>query len=204
MRALVSYSDALAWQPEHGTEILLVPFDAPTTLRRFTVDAFYQWHFASAREAAGDIVVDFVRYPDFASNECVTRIVGQLARATITNTSLHTQPLADIPLEFPSAVGDAVFAVGCSPASPVGDRLVRVDPTGAVLERELGPSHVPSEPIHVPGPDGGWILSLVYAPAEAASHVAILTARDLRPVARAWFAQPIPFTLHGAWRAGPG
>lgn len=197
---LVSYSDALDWQPQHGTEVLVIPLDAPTNVMRFTVDAFYQWHFASAREHGNALLVDFVRYPDFASNASAPHIGGQLVRATITGSSLSLQPLADTPLEFPHATRDAVFAIGRGPTSPLADRVVRIGATD-IVERELGPSHVPSEPIFVPTPDGGYILSVVYAPAEQASHVAILSAEDLRPVARAWFAQAIPFTLHGAWRA---
>ena len=195
----VSYSDALAWQPTLGTEVLIIPIDAPASMTRFTVEPFYQWHFASAGESAEAIVVDFVRYPDFASNESITRIGGELVRATITGSAMRMEPLADIALEFPHATSDAVYAVGRGRMSPLGDRIVRVA-GGSVVERELTASEVPSEPIHVPGPDGGWVLSLVYAPAEQASHVAVMTATELRPLARVWFDQPIPFTLHGAWR----
>lgn len=195
---LVSYSDALQWQPHHGTEVLIIPLDAPATATRFTVDAFFQWHFASARESADGLVVDFVRYPDFASNESLAHIGGQLVEATIGGTSIRMEPHADAVLEFPHATHDAVYALGRGRASAHCDRIVRV--AGAsVLVRELGPSNVPSEPIHVAGPDGGWVLSLVYAAAEHASHVAVLAAKDLRPLARVWFDQPIPFTLHGAW-----
>ncbi len=196
---LASYSDALQWQPHHGTEVLIIPLDAPASITRFTVDAFYQWHFASARESGDGLVVDFVRYPDFASNESIARIGGQLVRATISGTSLRVVPLADAVLEFPHATSDAVYALGRGQASERCDRIVRVA-DGSMLVRELGPSEVPSEPIHVPCPDGGWLLSLVYSPPERASHVAVLRATDLRPLARVWFDQPIPFTLHGAWR----
>lgn len=197
---LVSYSDALAWRPDLGTEVLIIPIDAPATATRFTVDPFYQWHFASAHERGGELVVDFVRYPDFASNESITRIGGQLVRATIAGTTMGMEPLADAALEFPHATSDAVYGVGRGRGSQLADRIVRVA-NGSVLVRELGPSEVPSEPIHVAGPDGGWMLSLIYAPAERASYVAVLDATDLRPLARVWFDQPIPFTLHGAWRA---
>jgi carotenoid cleavage dioxygenase-like enzyme len=109
------------------------------------------------------------------------------------------EPLASAAVEFPHATRDAVYAVGRGPASELGDRIVRIA-NGSVLERELGTSAAPSEPIHVPGPDGGWVLSLVHASAERASYVEVLDAADLRPLARVWFEQAIPFTLHGAWR----
>ena len=42
----------------------------------FTADAFFTWHYANAFERGGEIVVDFVRYPDFDSN----RWLGELFR----------------------------------------------------------------------------------------------------------------------------
>ncbi len=63
-----SFGENLEWKPELGTEVVVVPIDAPDQVIRFTTDAFYQWHFANAFEREGRLVVDLVEYPDFASN----------------------------------------------------------------------------------------------------------------------------------------
>jgi carotenoid cleavage dioxygenase-like enzyme len=216
---LVSYSDALQWRPELGTEVIVIPIDDPASVIRFTIDPFFQWHLAAAHERGDEIVVDVVRYPDFTSNRWIGALPGGLdtphapgclARATIDRTrrTATLVPASDVSLEFP--VVDThdpgrIFAIAHSSSAPNGpfDRIVGVDlATGGVRDVELPPGHLPTEPIHVPGPDGGWLLSLVYDAASTASHVAVIDASTLGVVARAWFDHHIPFTLHGAWVAG--
>ncbi|HSP80354.1 MAG TPA: carotenoid oxygenase family protein, partial [Myxococcaceae bacterium] len=67
----------------------------------------------------------------------------------------------------------------------------------------------PSEPLFIPragasAEDDGYLLSLVYDGLRHASHLAVFDARHLEagPLARAWFEQPIPFTVHGVWVPG--
>ncbi|HEX9103851.1 MAG TPA: carotenoid oxygenase family protein, partial [Polyangia bacterium] len=38
---LGTFGDNLRWRPDEGTEVLVVPIDAPSAVRRFTVPAFY-------------------------------------------------------------------------------------------------------------------------------------------------------------------
>jgi all-trans-8'-apo-beta-carotenal 15,15'-oxygenase len=198
---LVSYSDALQWRPELGTEVLVIPLDEPERVTRFTVDPFFHWHVASAYSRDREVVVHLVRYPDFASNAGLTAIGGELVRVTIEGSSLVSEPVTDVAVEFPHATPEAVFALGRRAPSGLLDRVVRVGAAGGCTEAVFDPGQVPSEPIFVPSDDddGGWILSLVYAATEQASHVAVLRASDLECVARVWFDHPIPYTLHGSW-----
>jgi carotenoid cleavage dioxygenase-like enzyme len=215
---LLSYSDALAWRPELGTEVIVIPLDDPEASVRFTTDAFFQWHLASARETRDGIVVDVVRYPDFESNRWIGGLVrgeqhafahGRLARARIdlARRTLQMEPVCDASIEFPvPSVRDAdhVFAVAHAPGSPHGlyDRVIRIDArTGMAREHVLGADQFPSEPIVIAGRDRDWLLTLVYDAQAHASHVAVLDADDLVVVARAWFDHHIPFTLHGTWFA---
>jgi all-trans-8'-apo-beta-carotenal 15,15'-oxygenase len=76
-----SFSDNMMWEPELGTEVVVVPLDQPDRPIRMQTEPFFQWHFANAYErrshsggSNGEIAVDLVRYPDFRSN----RYVGQL------------------------------------------------------------------------------------------------------------------------------
>src|SRR5688500_16475391 len=102
-----SFDKLFRWRPEHGTEIICVPIDAPDQPVRFTVDAFYQWHFANAfTRDANTLVVDYVRYRgfesfyqfgDLLSGEMPERVDrGQLHRATIdlATKQLRSEPLA--------------------------------------------------------------------------------------------------------------
>src|SRR5262249_806887 len=62
-----NFADFFRWKPELGTEIICVPIDRPDEPVRIATDAFYQWHFANARDDGGTIIVDYVRYPTFDS-----------------------------------------------------------------------------------------------------------------------------------------
>jgi len=213
---LVSYSDALQWRPELGTEVIVIPIDDPAALTRFTVDAFFQWHVASAHERGTEIIVDLVRYADFSCNRWIGAIPtgtetphtpGLLTRATIApaRRTATLSPINDVSLEFPIASTVepcTIFALAHtsnSPASPF-DRIVSVDTeSGHTRDVELAPGQFPTEAIHVPGTDGDWLLSLVYDSASHTSHVAVIDTKSLAVVARAWFDHHIPFTLHGTW-----
>jgi carotenoid cleavage dioxygenase-like enzyme len=221
---LGSFSDNLRWRPSEGTEVLVVPIDAPDQVHRFTVPAFYQWHFASAFERGDEIVVDYVRYADFSSNRWLgevmdgparTTLGGALHRAVITPSRgrLDDQPLATVGCEFPRVARSGgenrfVYAVAHSSAEAARgmlDRVARIDvERGAVELLSLGDGHYPSEPVFVRDRDGrdtddGWLLTLVYDAASDRSGMAVLDARALErgPLARAWFDHRVPFTFHG-------
>ncbi|MDB4965459.1 MAG: hypothetical protein JWN44_1148, partial [Myxococcales bacterium] len=225
---LGSYSENLRWDPAEGTEVLVVPIDAPDQVRRFTVPAFYQWHFAAAFERGEELVVDYVRYEDFASNRWLGEVLDGPTRSVIGGTlhraivdpargTLVDQPLAAVHCEFPrvartSAASRYVYvAAHSSEAAAHGmfDQLARIDvERGGVESLALGDGQYPSEPLFVRRPDGraendGWLLTLVYDAASDRSGVAVLDARELTrgPLACAWFDHHIPFTFHGNFHA---
>jgi all-trans-8'-apo-beta-carotenal 15,15'-oxygenase len=190
LKGLVSYADSLRWRPELGTEVIVVPIDEPGRVTRFTTDAFFQWHFAGAREdATGTITIDLVRHAGFARDPASC---GALVRATVDPVArtVRSEPRADVPLEFPVAAGDDVYAVA-------HDRLVHIDARGRTTLVGLGAGTHPSEPVLAEP----WLLTLVYDATAHASHVAVLDTRHLAdgPVARAWFDHHVPSTLHGTW-----
>lgn len=225
------FDQALAWRPEEGTEVLVVPIDDPSQARRFTAEPFYQWHFANASEQGGEIRVDFVRYPDFETNAWLRRLyAGESVeptrctydRAVITGDRLQREVLLDRSTEFPVvAPGREAQAQrfaymvqhhgrDTSAAGP-HEALVRFDHhTGETQVYDPGPGHFPSEPVFAPRPDGaaeddGWLLSLNYAADRDRSYVEVLDARALGdgPLARVWFDQALPQTFHGRWYPDP-
>jgi all-trans-8'-apo-beta-carotenal 15,15'-oxygenase len=220
---------AMRWTPELGTDVLVVPIDDPRRLIRFTIDAFYQWHFLNAYERGDELVVDVVRYPNFDSNRWLgaqiqphesTFVAGELWRVTVDPRTRRasSEPRWSHPCEFPRvapAVQATRHTIGwlAANAAAAGKFVDRLPDAVAKIEVETGRASlwlssggVVSEPIFVPRPDAraeddGWVLSLVYDPATDGSNVTVLDARDLAagPLAKAWFDHHVPATYHGAF-----
>jgi all-trans-8'-apo-beta-carotenal 15,15'-oxygenase len=227
LAGLGSFSDDLVWRPELGTEVLVVPIDDPSRVRRFTVDGFYQWHFANAFERDGRVVVDLIRYDDFSSNQWLGEVVagvparplgGRFERAVVdpTNGRVEHQTLSSGSAEFPRIAGAALgrpyrFAYVAQHSSAEAsrglfDRLGKLDvERGTVEEIDLGAARYPSEPVFVrrgaAGEDDGWLLTVVYDAESDRSYLAVLDAREpaAGPIAEAWFDDAIPFTFHGVF-----
>jgi all-trans-8'-apo-beta-carotenal 15,15'-oxygenase len=168
-----SYSENLRWRPDEGTEVIIVPIDAPEKVQRFRVPAFYQWHFAAAFERGEELIVDYVRYPDFASNRWLGEVLdgpassvlgGALHRAVVdpARGTLRDEPLSAVPCEFPrvartSAANRFVYAATHSSAEAARgmfDQIARFDvERGTVDALTLGAGQYPSEPVFVRRPD---------------------------------------------------
>lgn len=214
---LGDFAQLFRWRPELGTEVIVMPIDAPGDVARFTVDAFYQWHFANAFDRDGEVVVDYVRYPNFDSFGALAAggdphglEDGRLHRAVIDVGArrLRSEPLLDVGVEFPrvhpAREGQAHGVTWMADAALGG--VVALGADGRVERYRFGDHEVASEPVFAPAPDAtderaGWILTLVYDGRADASYLAVLDAARLEagPVARAWFDHPVPITFHGSW-----
>lgn len=222
-----SYSDNLVWTPEAGTEVIVVPIDEPERVTRLSVEPFYQWHYVNAFERGGEIVVDYVRYPDFSSNELFSDFMsghadripdGQYHRAVIdpAKRRFESAPRWDVACDFPRVASRAIardhrFAYLVSASRPdlrgYFDELCKLDVERGTTERlHLGEGRYPSEAVFVRRPDAsaeddGYLLSLVYDAGSDCSSVVVLDARavDAGPVAEVSFDHRIPLTFHGNW-----
>ena len=205
MLGLKPFDRSLTWEAARGTEIVVVPLDAPASPKRFFVDAFWTWHVGNAFERDGRIVVDVVRYDDFAaSNAWLSKIVdgavdadtdGFLARAVIDPKaeSIAFERLRDRTGEFPrvaphveAASHQTLYWTEHS-TKAVGhygppDTVVRLDvETGDVDAFTFGGGHKPSEAVFAPRPGGegerdGWLITQVYDPGAHATYWAVLDA----------------------------
>jgi all-trans-8'-apo-beta-carotenal 15,15'-oxygenase len=223
--ALGPFTRLFRWHPEDGTEVIVVPIDEPSRVRRFRVDPFFQIHFAGGFEDGDDTVVDVMAYADSSAlDRNVAEIdrppeAGVLTRIRIPRGAerIEKERLAKTPLEF--GLVDPRFAGG-------RHRHVfglTVDDTRfglAHVDLERGEEHChwfpdgefAGEGLFVPerpdAPEGhGHILSLVYRPAAHETHLAVLDTRRLEagPIARAHFDHHIPAGFHGTWvPAEPG
>lgn len=218
MLQIGGFADAWKWRPERGTEILLVPIDRPDEPIRFSVDPFFQWHFANGYERGDELLIDFLHYDDFSSFSAIGRAEqggargGTYRRAVIDpkRKTLRMERLFDVQADFPR-IHPAKDATGhrfvwlVTEETP--QRLIRFDTTSGAFEAHtFDAAERASEAVVVPtGPDelAAYALSLVYDDRARASHLALFDARAPNdgPIARAWFDHHIPITFHGSWVA---
>ncbi|MDP9151254.1 MAG: carotenoid oxygenase family protein [Myxococcota bacterium] len=218
----------LDWSPAHGSELLLVPIDAPERVTRITMPAFFAFHFANAYETRRGVVVDLPCSEDF---EHLGRWLSGVARgdaeAMPDNTmrrlvadpqrrSVSLEPIDDAVGEMPRVsplvqgephrfVYHAAFRTGARGGMP--DLLRKLDVHARRGEAiDLGADTYPSEAVVVPRAGGGsedaaYLLTLVYDGSTHTSHVAILDAAlpASPPLARVHFDHHVPFTFHGSW-----
>lgn len=223
-----SFADNLRWEPERGTEVVVIPFDSPGSPIRFRVDPFWAWHVGNAFERGHETVIDLVRYRDFPSTaEWLGRVSqgnvgveadGLLERAVLDvgRRTIRFEPLRDRTGEFPrvapSVEGasyrnlywlehfDATIGRDGPP-----DTVVRVDvETGAHDAFRFEAHELPSEAVFVPRSerdDDGWLVTLVYDARTHTSHWAVLDAKRVAdgPIARAHLDHHVPLGFHGAW-----
>ncbi|XXT18901.1 carotenoid oxygenase family protein [Sorangium sp. So ce429] len=217
---LTPVSKLVRWSEQDGTEVIVVPIDAPRSVTRFRVDPFFQWHFAGGFERGGEIAVDLVRYPRLNSlhqtgeraARCGTyhRAIIDLARRSLTSTEVI--PVGcEFPQIDPRRSGSAFRYAWCVADGAAGDSITRIDTeTGETVVYNLAASERASEPLFWPrapdsGESDGWVLSLIYDASTHTSHVAVFDANGLQdgPVARVHFDHHVPPTYHGKWVPSP-
>ena len=215
LAGLGSFDSNLAWEPEHGTEVVVIPLASPDKPVRFTVPPFFQWHFVNAWEEGDTLAVDYLPYDDFETNAWFGRAPYEperkpppsryaRARLDLKSRRMDVDVISDISLDFPAIHADDagrehehVWLLDFDDSIPPS--LARFDTKTRTLRRvPLGDDTFPSEAAVTPE---GWVLSLVYDGKRDASYVAVIDGA--RPedgaVARLWFDHAIPFLFHGAW-----
>ncbi len=214
------FNDNLAWEPQHGTEVIVVPLRNPEHPIRFDVPPFFQWHFVNAWDESNDTIsVDYIPYDDFETNAWFGRAPYEpprpapasryaRARLDLTTKRLSVEVLSGLSCEFPAihphdagTVHSSVWLLSFAELPP---SLCRFNPlTRTTRYVPLGANSVPSEPVVVPraGHAEGWVLTLVYDGTRDASYLAVIDGArpEDGPVSRVWFDHAIPFPFHGAW-----
>lgn len=226
-----TFQENLVWEPERGTEVIVVPLAAPHAPIRFDAPPFFQWHFVNAWEKGNDtIVVDYLPYDDFKTNAWWARVPFETpapapascyarARLDLAARRMDVERLSSVYWEFPAVhpdeAGHSHTSAWLLSFDPAGGRphglppvLYRFSPaTGASTPVPLAADHFPGEAVVVPRHDHaeGWVLSLVYDGRSDASYVAIIDGAhpEEGPVARVWFEHAIPLGFHGTWQAVP-
>jgi all-trans-8'-apo-beta-carotenal 15,15'-oxygenase len=174
------FAPSLAWVPEAGTHLVIVPRrgdGAPITIQ---TDARWMWHSVNAFQQGGEIIADYVGYDtpdhflfarpgadpafyawmqgrdgDFIHPGKVRRMVIDLARRSVRH-----EVLLEGNNEFP-VVSRAVngrrhrhtYCIQAAGASQWWDTLVALDTRSGLARRyQFGAGHFLSEPIYAPDP----------------------------------------------------
>ncbi|MDX2244865.1 MAG: carotenoid oxygenase family protein [Leptolyngbyaceae cyanobacterium bins.302] len=228
-----SYSDAMAWQPELGTEILILDRDTLNLVSRTPTEAWYQWHFGNGSELPdGTIQIEIARYPDFQTNQRLKEIafgaIQTPAIATLwllrlnpqTGKVLSMQQALDRSCEFPVSrpqdVGQpfrytylSTHRQSSNTRSEIYDSIACFDHhTATLTEANLDEGCYPNEPIYAPNasnPNHGWILTVLYNSRGDRSELWIFDSDRLSdaPVCRLALPHIIPIGFHGTWQASP-
>lgn len=201
--------ESLTLTSEPGTA-LIVPRDGGEPIR-VPIPPGFVFHWAEGWEEGDRLVLDGVKYqgfPDlsepfesFMGPDGGPHLLARPVRLTIDHVrgTADEAPLAAHAMELPRIIGRGaarvIFATGAPPdrIQPFYSSILRLDPDGAVVERDLG-DDLPGEPL----PAGRWLLVPVWcAPGHSELH--ILDAANLELACRLRLPVPVPPPLHGSW-----
>ena len=227
-----SFSDALQWQPQHGTQIIVVDRKTLKEVSRCETDPWFQWHVGNGFAADdGSVVIDYVRYPNFDTNQWLQEVVsgcpktpaaGFLWRLRIDSAAgkvIANEQQLDLECEFPITAAHEVgqphqslyLASQSQPNAKVEenfDSIARFDSeTGKLTLAQFSSGCYPVEPIPVSHPDHpnrGWMLTVVFDGNRDQSMVQIFDAQqlDAGPVCVLELPEVVPIGFHGTWRPG--
>ncbi|MBD1893949.1 carotenoid oxygenase family protein [Coleofasciculus sp. FACHB-129] len=230
LTGITSYSDALEWQPNLGTQFLVFDRETLSLVSRGETEPWYQWHFANGYvDTSGSVIVDVVRYEDFQTNQYLKEVATGETRTPAKSTlwQIHLNParsqvtsiqeVLDRHCEFPVVpqhlVGQAsphtylsVHRQGVEISQEQFGAIARFDAkTGTLEEADLGENRYPSEPIYAPdalNPEQGWVLTVVYDGNTDTSEVWVMNSDRLseQPACRLGLPSVIPHSFHGTWK----
>jgi carotenoid cleavage dioxygenase-like enzyme len=226
-----SFSEAMQWKPELGVQILVFDRNTLSLVSRSEAESWFQWHFGNGyTDSDGSVVVEFVRYTDFQTNqnlkEVATGKIETPAEGTLwqirlnpqTGTVISLEKVLDRECEFPTIpphqVGQpwrysylSVYRDGVDRTQEIYGAIARLDHKIGILSiADLGENCYPAEPIFVPNApnsEQGWLLTVVYDSNRDRSEVRIYQSDHLEdePVCCLGLPSVIPHSFHGTWKS---
>jgi carotenoid cleavage dioxygenase-like enzyme len=227
-----SFSDAMQWQPSHGTQVLIFDRHSLKLVSQGITDACFLWHFCNGFvDRDGLIVIEFSHYEDFSINQRLKEIsFGEIQteahptswRMCIdpqTGAIKSSQQILDWFYEFPvvppSQVGQpwqhtyfSTYRGQDRERTDLPDAIAHFDhKTENLVIVDLGGERYPNEPIYAPDihhPNHGWIITVVYDAKSDRSEIWVYDSQhlDADPVVRLALPQVVPPGFHGTWRSG--
>jgi all-trans-8'-apo-beta-carotenal 15,15'-oxygenase len=220
--------DALSWQPERGSRLLVASRDTGEPLASIEAGRGHCLHLVNAFEQDGRLVVDIVEYerplydeyqvvPDLFSSVSPgvpTRLLVDVAAARIVERRPVSYARApDFPAHHTGLTGlpyESLWMLGISAAGRPGrkffDQLVRVDWAPGHVEVWQAPpgTYLGGEPVFVPEPGSSRSGAVVCQAFDAGSRTSSFVVFDaLRvaagPVATVQLPSPIPLLFHSSF-----
>ena len=226
-----SFSEALSWQPQKGTQILVIDRTTLSLVSRSSTEPWFQWRFGNSYiDADSNLVIDVIRYEDFQINQFLKEVASgvtktiapgrlwQLRLNPQTAKVLSMQPLLDRTCEFPTVAPSdrgqpCRYTYLCAHRSPddmpseLFNSLIRFDyQTGQTIEAHLEESCYPSDPVYIPdqfNSGKGWVASVVFNGNRNTSEVWFFDAAQIEnePVCKLALPMAIPLNFHSVWQA---
>ncbi|MEN9217461.1 MAG: carotenoid oxygenase family protein [Gloeomargarita sp. DG_2_bins_126] len=223
---LKSYSEALEWQPDLGTQILIIDRENLEVIRRGTAPAWFQWHFANGCIINERLLrLQYIRYQDFATNEYLrevstgnplTNAPGHLWEMELdvqTGELQREAQLTERDCEFPVVpdvqVGHPWRYTYCSMKRAGADVVREIDSvigcydqhTQTWQEFDCGVGYYCMEPVYVSSRDGDYLLNLIFNSHQEQSELWIFPAAQFTdgPCCQLRLPQIVPFGFHGKW-----
>jgi carotenoid cleavage dioxygenase-like enzyme len=225
--AMMSGGDVLAWKPELGTRIALVPRDG-SEVRWLETDPFFVWHFGNGYEDGADVVVDFSWWssfslsPDAKKSGAFTQMRLSPDPGTVSLTHLDHEisefaRIDDRLCGQPHRYVTVSRKSGRLPGMLAGefDRLVRHDMqtgesvscTGDLVFGEVVHAARAGAPVGRGDSElDGWYLTYATELDCSRSYVLVWDAQTFpsEPVAKVVLPHRVPNGLHGNWLPAEG
>lgn len=234
MRAMMQGStlmEALRWEPEHGSVLLVADRDSGDEKARIPLGQGYCLHLVNSYEDDDALVVDVVEleqpvydqyqalpqlFTDVRTAQPVRYRLDPQAGRVLERRGLDYRHMADFPSINPRRAGGPCkdfWLLGISqtfePGRKFFDELVHLDwDTGGVAGRYQAPPkhYLGGEPLFIPDPDRdgqGAVLCQQFDAAKRQSAFLLFDAFDLAsgPVATLHLKHPIPLGFHTSFAA---
>ncbi|MDJ0660388.1 MAG: carotenoid oxygenase family protein [Crocosphaera sp.] len=229
---LSSLSEAMEWKPKLGTDILIFDRDSLSLVSKGKANPWFQWHYSNGYvNQAGNIIIEYVRYTDFATNqnlkEVATGNIKTPAKGTLweveidpkTAKVIREEQLLDRGSDFPIVPSHqtgqnwrytylSVHRDNADLSQEIFGAIARYDrKLKKITVADMGENRYPSEPIFVPNhpnSEQGWVLTVVYDGHNHHSELRIYDSEGLEnsPLCRLGLPNVIPMGFHGIWKQG--
>ena len=225
-----SFSECLAWQPEEGTQVLIVNRQDFSIVSQGQTNSWFGWNYGNGCvNEAGKIVAEVVAYQDFEINKFLAAVPndniypcakGHLLEITINpvtgeveQTKMLLATPGECPTVSPSLVGKPWRFTYLFIYSQNRDSLPNLPDLVACRDRhtgELTPAYQEQDCFHVimtpvgetANSQAKWVIVQVFNAAVNRSEIWILAGDQLdrEPVAKLALPKVIPFGFTGIWQ----
>ncbi|MFF0777772.1 carotenoid oxygenase family protein [Streptomyces sp. NPDC003720] len=229
IEAAMSGGSFVAWRPERGTRIALIPRDGGP-VGWADDEAFWLWHTVNAYEDPDDgrVILDYVQWPALtlgpgppdgrpreSGHHGLTRAVidpaaGTVARTRLDDARVELPRIDDRLLTGPhqrlAVAADSGRVGGLLPGEYDALRRYDIRGTGVAAQSWNAGALSVGEPVFAPVPgtrggERGYWLTFATDRTDSTSWFLVLPAEDFAqgPVARVRIPVRVPLGLHGTW-----